>query len=519
MLRVFDAFDYHASTMPDALFAEDEDQSLSYSEAARRADEIAQAFLEKGTRKAERVGILSRNTADMLLFIIAISKIGAVPVPINVRLTPENWDWIIKDAGCRFVVGETNFLSALKPAISGAGKISLISLDRSSSKFPNIDNLIASTQTPTVTLPVGDDAFIQIYTSGTTGFPKGVVLSHRNSTSQTASFASAATTSLGSRQTCLQSLPLFHIGGVFVALYVVFGGGCVVLRRTFDPAEQIALLSGGNITSAAMVPAMLTACLSTCDGTTRDFLSLKCIMYGASPISVETLQGSMALFDCDFLQVYGMTETHSMITVLGAEDHRRAVSGKAPKLLTSCGRATPGTEIRIVSPEGDDCLDGQQGELICRGSQNMTGYWNRPDATSETLVNGWLHTGDAAYRDTDGYLYIVDRLKDIIVSGGENIAPSEVENALARIPGVLEVSVIGIPDPQWGEAVAAFIVLETGQRLNESDVLTSSRAHLAGFKLPKLIRFLDALPRNSGGKVLRTELRKPFWGDHARAVS
>jgi long-chain acyl-CoA synthetase len=268
-----------------------------------------------------------------------------------------------------------------------------------------------------------------------------------------------------------------------------------------------------------MVPAMLTSCLMLEGVNQRDFAALECIIYGASPISENMLNSAMETFGCDFVQIYGMTETHGMITMLGPEDHRRATLPDNGHLISSCGRATADTEVKVLSPNGEACDVGESGEIVCRGQQNMLEYWRRPHATAATIKDDWLHTGDAGYRDDEGYFFIVDRIKDIIVSGGENIAPSEIEGVLDSFPEVLECSVIGVPHEQWGEAVAAIIVLREGARLNESDVKSRCRSNLAGFKIPKTVDFIDALPRNGSGKVLKTELRKPHWQGANRAVS
>jgi fatty-acyl-CoA synthase len=264
---------------------------------------------------------------------------------------------------------------------------------------------------------------------------------------------------------------------------------------------------------------MIQACLvAVPDVAERSYEDLRQIAYGASPISEQTLCRAIEVFGCDFVQGYGMTETTAVLTLLGAEEHRRAVKDR-PELLLSCGRPILGTELRVVDERDRPLPAGAIGQIVARGPQLMSGYWNMPDASREALAGGWMHTGDAGTLDAEGYVYIQDRVKDMIVSGGENVYPREVENALFEHPAVGDVAVLGVPDERWGEAVKAIVVLREGRSASARDLVDFCRGKLAGYKLPRSIDFVAALPRNPSGKVLKTQLREPYWAGRQRRVS
>jgi fatty-acyl-CoA synthase len=313
--------------------------------------------------------------------------------------------------------------------------------------------------------------------------------------------------------------PMYHAAAAITALGSVAIGASMLIHEDFDPAAVVRALSEERITRTTLVPAMIQACLVFVpDVAERRYDDLRLIVYGASPIAVETLKRAMAVFGCDFAQGYGMTETTAQLTLLGPEDHRRALAGK-PELLLSAGRPLPGTEIRIVDANGRPVPNGTIGEIVGRGPQLMRGYWNLPEASAEALKDGWLHTGDAGTLDDEGYLYIQDRTKDMIVSGGENVYPREIENVLFEHPGVADVAVIGVPDETWGEAVKAIVVLRQGASATEEEIVDFCRGRLAGYKRPRSVDFSAALPRNASGKVLKKDLRERYWAGHERRVS
>jgi acyl-CoA synthetase (AMP-forming)/AMP-acid ligase II len=311
---------------------------------------------------------------------------------------------------------------------------------------------------------------------------------------------------------------MYHAGGSVTGLNAIAQGGSVYTMTDFVPDEVVRVLDEEHITSATFVPAMIQALLVMVpDLADRDYRSLDSIAYGASPIAVETLRAALAAFDCKFFQVYGMTETTAVVSALFPEDHERALAGE-DHLLLSAGRPILGTELRVVDASGGDLPYGEVGQILARGPQLMDGYHNRPDATAAALAGGWMHTGDAGSIDEDGYLYVSDRVSDMIISGGENIYPREIEDVLFRLPAVADAAVIGVPDDKWGETVKAVIQVKDGQTLTETEVRAHCRSHLGGFKQPTSVDFIDLIPRNLSGKVLKKDLRAPYWEGRARSV-
>jgi long-chain acyl-CoA synthetase len=315
----------------------------------------------------------------------------------------------------------------------------------------------------------------------------------------------------------LAVMPMFHIAGSGWTMVGLYHGCPTVLLRDVDPARILQVIPEFGVTNAFIVPAVIQFLLLTPGVAKTDFSSLRAIVYGASPITDSTLTQAMEMFGCDFIQVYGLTETTGAITQLDPEHHDPV--GR-PGLLRSCGKPYAWVEVRIVDPEtGRDVDDGAVGELWTRSHQNMLGYWANEDATrAATTEDGWFKTGDAGYRDENGFLFLHDRVKDMIVSGGENVYPAEVENVLAKHPDVIDVAVIGVPDEKWGEAVKAVVVRRDGSDVTEPDLVAFAREHLAGYKLPKSVDFAEALPRNPSGKLLKKDIRAPYWQGAERQV-
>jgi acyl-CoA synthetase (AMP-forming)/AMP-acid ligase II len=361
-----------------------------------------------------------------------------------------------------------------------------------------------------------DDAY-QMYTSGTTGHPKGAVLQHRAVAANVVQLMPIIAIGPGDRY--LIVAPLYHAAAAVTQFVVVARGATMFVQEDFVPSEAVRAMSEERMAAALLVPAMIQACLVMVpDVAARRYDTLRFIVYGASPIAAETLRHAMEVFQCDFAQGYGMTETTAAVTALTPADHHRALRDQ-PGLLLSAGRPLVGTELRIVDEEDRPLPAGAVGEVAARGPQLMRGYWNLEEASARALQGGWMHTGDAGRLDADGYLYIEDRVKDMIVSGGENVYPREVENVLFQHPGVADAAVIGVPDPRWGEAVKAIVVLKAGATVESDALITFCRQHLGGYKLPRSVDFIDALPRNPSGKVLKRELREPYWKGHTRRVS
>ena len=291
------------------------------------------------------------------------------------------------------------------------------------------------------------------------------------------------------------------------------------IQQDFEPSEVVRALSEEQIAGAQLVPAMIQACLVRVpDVAERRYDALKTVLYGASPIAEQTLRRAMEVFKCDFAQRYGMTELSALATPLSPSDHRRAVDGN-PELLLSAGRAVLGTEIRIVDEDDSRVPNGTMGEIIVRGPQVMKGYWNLPEETAEALRGGWMHTGDAGVTDDQGYLYVQDRVKDMIVSGGENVYPRVVEDVLFAHPAVADCAVIGVPDEQWGETVKAIVVLRPNASARPLEIIQHVRREIADFKAPRSVDFVDTLPRTPSGKIKKAVLREPYWKERERQVN
>lgn len=515
-MLLHEPFDFHARSRAGYMLGRCEGEALTYAEGRERSLRIASALLGLGLSPGDRVATILDNSIDALLIIYAAARTGIVCVPLNYRLAPREWAAMVEDAEARAVIADPRFCEGLEQAVD-----TLPIAIRTRSTRPgwmNLDDLVAQASTAVPPPPVTAEApVLQLYTSGTTGKPKGAMISHRNMLSDISQI-SFAIGNCCPGQRSLHALPLFHIAGVGFALRAISGGETLIILKAADPAVILRTLIEEEITYAFIVPTIIQMLLREPGIHDLRFPHLRQIIYGASPIAAHVLVEAMRVFGCGFLQGFGMTELSCAGTFLSEADHRRALSDR-PDLLASAGRAIPGTELRIVDADGRDCPPGEIGEVLIRGPQVFLGYWKLPDATAATLRGGWLHSGDAGTLDEEGYLFIRDRIKDMIVSGGENVYPAEVEAVLHKHPQVAEASVIGVPDEKWGETVMAVVVRETGCELSEAELDDYCRGQLGGFKLPRRYSFVDALPRNASGKILKRELRAAFWSGHARQIA
>lgn len=515
--RVLDVVDAHAKRMPDQVMLDAEGSEITYAQAEQKVRQLLNGFAALGIQPTDRVAVISRNGPELLMCLLAALRGGPILVPINHRLAGSEIQWQLKDAQCAAVIAESQFADLIADApLEGVHRFE-IGGERSGWKPFQIwwdsqtDAAVSQPRDP-------DSPYLQIYTSGTTGRAKGVLLSEANCAAVMLAAFEGIDAPLIARQVAYQGFPLFHVGGVFATTWLLSKGLSLIFFRDFNPAEVDSLLSSGRIDYAAMVPAMIQGCLSVSRHSSQP-AGPKAIFYGASPITETVLMRARDRYQCDFVQVYGMTETHSVISALTMADHRLAIEGGRKDLIRSAGRPLPGCEVRIVDPSTrEPVARGSVGEICLRGLQVTQGYWQRPDATAETIRDGLLFTGDAGYLDSDGYLFIVDRLKDIIVSGGENVSSKEVEDVLQSCAGVKEAAVIGVPDARWGEAVKALVV-PSGKTLNLDKVIAHCREYLGGFKVPKSVELIDAIPRNGAGKVLKHVLREPYWKGVDRRVS
>jgi long-chain acyl-CoA synthetase len=498
----------HSAERPDAVALEVGERTITFAELDTRSSRAANAFRVAGVQFGDRVAFIDKNGAEFFDVTYGLAKLGAVGVAVNWRLAPPEMLQIIEDSGAQVVVVGSEFFGHIEAIEDRLTKVHTIVAVGSHDRWPTFDDWIAGhpADDPGVTTGPTDVAF-QLYTSGTTGLPKGVILTNNNFFGAVSGIAEQWRFTPDSVNLAL--MPAFHIAGAGWAMVGHYFGCTNVVMRDIDPAAILAAVPRHRITNAFMVPAVIQFLLVTPGIEHTDFSSLRTLVYGASPISDNVLVKGIERFGCEFIQVYGLTETTGAITQLEGVDHDPE---HRPGLLRSCGKPYPWVEVRIVDANGDDVATGVVGELWTRSHQNMAGYWNKPSATAATITpDGWLKTGDAGYLDDKGYIYLYDRVKDMIVSGGENVYPAEVENVLMAHPDVADVAVIGVPDEKWGEAVKAVVVPAAGSQPTEADLIAYARDQLAGYKLPKSVDFTEALPRNPSGKLFKRQLREPYW--------
>ncbi|MEV5705808.1 long-chain-fatty-acid--CoA ligase [Actinoallomurus sp. NPDC052274] len=484
---------------------------VTYAEFDRRVDQVAAALRASGVRPGDRVAVLDKNSLAYVELLFGAARIGAVQVPINYRLAADEVAYIVDDAKAPVLVVGQEFLPVLDAVADRLEHTEhlIVVGGGTGHRYTDYD---AWTDRDAERVDEPGQVFVQPYSSGTTGRPKGVVLTHENFL--TAVPMTEALWNLRSDSVLMVAMPMYHIAGCILAVIAVYDGIPCVLAGEPDPVGIARGIEAHRVTHIFLVPVIMLFMQQIPQVRDADLTSLRLLIYGASPISEEVLHGAMRMLpDCEFMQVYGLTETTGAITHLPPADHVPE-GGR----LRSAGIANPGTELKIIDPATAEPLPpGQVGEIVCRSAQNMSGYWSLDQATRDaTLPGGWLRTGDAGYLDEDGYLYIHDRVKDMIISGGENIYPAEVENVLMSHPAVADCAVIGVPDAKWGETPKAIVVREG--EVGERELIDYCRGRLAHFKCPTSVEWTDAVPRNPTGKVLKRDLRRPYWEHESRSV-
>jgi len=487
-------------------------RTVTYGELWGRGNRAANALREAGVGEGGRVAYLDLNNPEFFELSLGASKLGAAIAPVNFRLTPAEVAQIVADSGAPVLVVGPVFEPMVETIRTAA-----TALTRVIRTGEDYESWLASADDTDPGRPSRpDDVVMQLYTSGTTGLPKGVMLTNDNCS---ALLDVADHWDVDETSVSLVAMPLFHIGGSGWANVSLARGGTDVIVPMIDPAGLLDTIERQRITNAFLVPAVLQMMCAVPGADDRDFSSLRSIAYGASPITSGALTRSLEVFKAPLFQVYGMTETTGAITELSSGDHDPG--GPRQHLMRSAGRPYPWVEMKAVDPAtGRACGPGEVGEIWTRSVQNSPGYWNKPADTAAVFdADGWLHTGDAGYLDDDGFVFLTDRIKDMIVTGAENVYPIEVESALSEHPDVADVAVIGVPDDRWGETVKAIVVRRPGAELTEEALLGWAKERVAGFKRPRSVDFADELPRNPSGKLLKRVLREPYWAAMGRNVT
>ncbi len=500
-----------ATQYPDRIAITDLDApggrtELSYSRLWQHVQQTAQALRELGLQPGDRVAMLLGNSWEYVQTFLAIASAGMVAVPMNIRLLEDELLHIVKDSGASVLIAQHALLHTRRGLCGVAPQGEIIvrpvgPLEDGQRGFEAFVRAEAGAGPEAVS---DDHLAVIAYTSGTTGAPKGTMLAHR--TWRIVSAYMRSLLGFAEDEVTIHTAALTH-GSGYLLLPTMEVGGRAILCSKFDPALTLHCLREERVTSGFMVPSMIQMLLDAHgDRPPLHDLALRALYYAGSPIAPSTLAGALATFGDVLIQSFAQTESPMFLTAMGHEDHRR-IHGDSPHLIRAAGRVVQGVALRIVDDEGRDVAPGEPGEVLAQAPHVMLGYWNRPQATAETLAEGWLHTGDIGRMDDQGYLYIVDRKKDMIISGGSNVYAREVEEVLQRAPGIREAAVIGLPHPKWGEMVAAVLVPQEGFAVSEPELEAFCRREIADYRRPKAFFRADALPRNAYGKVLKRELR------------
>ncbi len=492
----------YAASRPEAPCLTFQGETLSYGKLNEHSSRVANALISKGLSRGSRVAILARNSPVFYEVEFACAKAGTIMLPVNWRLSAREIAGILKDADPGLVLTDVEFADKLPTSI-GSKTLDVIDLDNDYQSWREA----ASSTDPNLKVDA-EDTVLLLYTSGTTGRPKGVMISHHN-----LSFSERMAREIwrfNADSVNLVALPLFHIGGIGYGQMALTQGGHTVLLTQPSPEALISAITDNRVTHTFLVPAVIQALVDFKGVDAMNMSSLELMVYGSAPISETLLMRAMDVFGCGFTHAYGMTETSGTVITLLPEEHDPG--GEHAGRLRSCGRPFPWVEAGLFDPTtSQEVPRGEAGEIWIRSQMNMQGYWNKPEETAATVLpGGWLRTGDAAFRDDDGYYYIHDRYKDMIISGGENIYPTEIENVLYEHPGIAETAVIGIPHERWGETPKAIVVPKTDAELSEPELIEFVRERLARYKCPTSVAFVDALPRNASGKILKHELRAEY---------
>ena len=503
-----------AAVQPDAEALTYREVRWTWGEWHDRIRRVAGGLAARGVGHGGRVAFLDKNNPACLEVSLGAGLLGAASAVINWRLAAGEMDYVINDSGASVLFAGAELLPAVDAIRDRIPRVTdVITVGGPDDGYEAF--LAAARPAGRCREVTGEDLWLVMYSSGTTGRPKGVMLSHRNIVEHTRNAVPVAPLGQGDRN--LVAMPLFHVGGTSYALFGIYAGAASTFTREPDPASLLAAFAAGA-THAFLVPAVIAALLTAGEKAIAALSGLKYLLYGAAPMPLPMLRQALAAWpELNFVQVYGQTELAGVISALSPEAHRDAAR---PDRLISAGTLLPGAEVRVVDPAtGQDVTAGQPGEFWFRSAQRMMGYLNKPEDTAEAIIEeGWLRSGDIGHVGDGGFLYVSDRVKDMIITGGENVYSPEVEQAVAEHPAVAEVAVIGVPDDRWGEAVKAVVALRAGQQATGPEIIEFARERLAHYKCPSTVDITGALPRNPSGKVLKRTLRAPYWEGRGRQI-
>jgi len=504
--------EYHARHTPDRRALIWGERTISFAEYDKAANRIANGLLSEGVDAGDRIGFLGLNTPDFYLALIGTAKTRAAFTVFNWRLAIPELAQLITDSNARLTIVERSMEEMWNAALAASGRtMETIWIDDEQT----LEALFSGEADTKPDVRISEeDVAIQLYTSGTTGLPKGVMLSHGGFNRMRLCEHLEPAYQWESDDIFINPLPNFHLLSIGIAFQCLYNGVAISIVRQFDPATVLATIERDHPTLLTLTPTMIQMLLDHPDAATTDFSSLRLTLYAGSPISLGLIKRAIEMMPGQFMQFYGATEANGAFSILRPDEHDLEDEAK----LQSCGRPLPLIDFRIIDSDGNDVPEGEPGELLIRAPAIFAGYWNQPEATDKVLDDGWYHSGDVARRDAEGLYYIIDRVKDMIVSGGENIYSAEVENVLSTHPEVAAVAVIGVPDERWGEAVKACIVRKLGCQVDEAQLIGYAREKLAGYKVPKSISFYEEFPLVPSGKISKKDLRAPFWSGEGRSV-
>lgn len=502
----------------------DGEKRFTYAQYFERVNRLSHGLAGLGIKPGDRVAFLAYNSHELLEAYYGVVQMGAILLPLNIRLTAEDFVFILNDAGARVLVVDPDFAPVAERLRGRVPSLEYFVLLGSEEKagWLSYEGLLSGARAHRYPRPAMDENDVAelFYTSGTTGTPKGVMLTHRNLYANAIAYITAVGVNDSTVQ--LHTVPLFHVNGWGTPHALTAVGGTHVMIRKFDPRLVFELIQREKVTLAAMVPTMINALINFPDAHKYDYSSFRKVIVGGAPTPLAFVKAVSEKFGWEYITGYGLSETSPILTIANLKEHLKKLPPEERYIYQAkTGLPVIGVEIRVVNSEGRDVRrDGQEiGEIIARGDVVMKGYWNRPEETAAAIVDGWFHTGDMATIDEEGYILIMDRKKDIIISGGENIASVEIENVLYTHPAVLEVAVIAVPDPQWGEVPKALVVLKPGQSATPEELIAHCASRLARFKIPKSVEILESLPKTGTGKILKTALREKYWQGYEKRVS